>query len=880
LFNLRFPGNSTKPFLFLASVLCVLILGPGLKAFGQAPTPPQLLPYMVTLLAGGAAANPAANAICPLSGFTSADKFGDGCLATEVVLNAPRFVTEDKLGNIFFSDSVNAIVRRVDATTGIISLVAGGAASSPTPGAACPSGSGTSTDADGDGCQGTDVKLGKPHGLAFSSSGDLYFADNSFSNIRKIAATNGVVTQTGVITNAVGNPSTFGYNVNVYSGTTLTTSILAATQSGPSTSQSYLNDPSGIAFDQKGNLYIADEGNNAVEVVNLGTATQTIMGLPVPAGTIAKLVGYGSLNTKTGNSGECPDYTANATGSRGGCYFASFVSGNPARSSNTDSVYDVAVDPNGNLYFANEFIVDVGMVSATTFNVVNYAGTENASTAMLSSISANNRGLATSLVIGSDFSTAVDQNANLYVSDTSGGLIWRVDATSNQMYAIAGGATTVCSTATDKVGDGCPARQATFSGVGAKFASSNTPGVAGVRVDPFGNLLVTDAMANLVRKISNGTQFGTINGSKPTQTIDVHFGVGDGPAASNPYTLTTGATNFVIGTQNCTANSDNTMDCLVPVQATPSVPGAFTSTLAVASKGGLTSSVALGGNFLPVASGSNTSLAVSSANGCSGTTVSIGSQITITATATGPGGIPTGTLTFFNGTTQIGTPQALNSSGSASVTTSFASAGVYPITAVYSGDPFFKVSTSTAAALAVVASSFSTTLNSQQSSTVAPGQAALFSFMVASNVYTGNINFACTGLPAGSSCVFSPTVLSETGCSNSQTVTMTIVTTQPTPVKQSTFGVPLSGRGPWAAFAMLPGLLLAFGITLRRRKNPSLRYGQIWMAIALLFVVSGISSCGNGQSTPGTPAGTNTVTVTASDASGNAKALNVTLIVN
>jgi len=387
-------------------------------------------------------------------------------------------------------------------------------------------------------------------------------------------------------------------------------------------------------------------------------------------------------------------------------------------------------------------------------------------------------------------------------------------------------------------------------------------------------------MANLVRKISNGTQFGTINGSKPTQTIDVHFGVGDGPAASNPYTLTTGATNFVIGTQNCTANSDNTMDCLVPVQATPSVPGAFTSTLAVASKGGLTSSVALGGNFLPVASGSNTSLAVSSANGCSGTTVSIGSQITITATATGPGGIPTGTLTFFNGTTQIGTPQALNSSGSASVTTSFASAGVYPITAVYSGDPFFKVSTSTAAALAVVASSFSTTLNSQQSSTVAPGQAALFSFMVASNVYTGNINFACTGLPAGSSCVFSPTVLSETGCSNSQTVTMTIVTTQPTPVKQSTFGVPLSGRGPWAAFAMLPGLLLAFGITLRRRKNPSLRYGQIWMAIALLFVVSGISSCGNGQSTPGTPAGTNTVTVTASDASGNAKALNVTLIVN
>jgi Bacterial Ig-like domain (group 3)/NHL repeat len=880
LFNSRCLGNRPKPFLFLASVLCVLVSGPGLKAFCQTPTPPQLLPYIVTLLAGGAAANPAANAICPVSGFTSADKFGDGCLATEVVLNAPRFATEDKLGNIFFSDSANAIVRRIDATTGVISLVAGGAATSPAAEAACPSGSGSSTDGDGDGCLGTDVKLGKPHGLAFSPSGDLYFADNSFSNIRKVAATNGFITQTGVITNAVGNPSTFGYNVNVYSGTTLTTSILAATQTGALASQSYLNDPSGIAFDQQGNLYIADEGNNAVEVVNLGTTTQTIMGLPVPAGTIAKLVGYGSLNTKSASSGECPDYAANATGSRGGCYFGDFVSGSPARSSNTDSVYDVAVDTNGNLYFANEFIVNVGMVSATTFNVVNYAGTENASTAMLSSISANNRGLATSLVIGSDFSTAVDQSGNLYVSDTSGGLIWRVDATSNQMYAIAGGATTVCSTATDKVGDGCPATQATFSGIGAKFASSNTPGVAGVRVDPFGNLLVTDAMANLVRKISNNTQFGTINGSKPTQTIDVHFGVGDGPASSNPYTLTSGTTNFVIGTQNCTANKDNTMDCLVPIQATPSVPGAFTSTLAVASKSGLTSSVALGGNFLPVAAASNTSLAVSSANGCSGTTVSIGSQITITATATGPGGTPSGTITFFNGTTQIGTPQTVNSSGAASVTTSFAAAGTFSITAVYSGDPFFKVSTSTPAPLTVVAPSFSSALNSQQSSTIAPGQSALFSFMIASNVYTGNISFACSGLPAGSSCVFSPTVLAETGCSTSQTVTLTIVTTQPTPVKQSTFGVPLSGRGFWAGFGMLPGLLLAFGITLRRRKNPSIKYGQIWMAIALLCVVSAVSSCSNVQSTPGTPAGTSTVTVTASDASGNTKALNVTLIVN
>ena len=830
---------------------------------------------MVTLLAGGAATSPAAGATCPVSGFTSTDKFGDGCLATEVTLNAPRFVVQDKLGNTFFSDTKNAIVRRVDATTGVISLVAGGAAANPAAGAACASGVGTSSDADGDGCLGTDVKLGLPHGLAFSPSGDLYFADNSFSEIRKIAATNGFITKTGVISIAVGNAGTFGYNVNTYSGTTLTSSVTVGTQTGTATSLSYLNDPSGIAFDARGDLYIADEGSNAIEVVNLGTSDTTIMGLPVPMGTIAKVIGYGS-------NAECTNFiSTSSTANKGACKFGSFVSGNPARTSPVDSVYDVAVDTAGNVYFANEFIVNVGMISAATGNVINYAGTQNATTAMLATDKATNRGPATSLVIGSDFSVAVDPGANLYIADSSPGVIWRVDAGSSQMYALAGGATTVCSAAKDAVGDGCPASQTTFSGVGPKFASSNSPGVAGLRFDQYGNLLVTDAMANLVRKISNGTQFGTINGSKPTQMVDIHFGIGDGPG-SNAYTLTVGAGNFVLGSASCAANSDQTTDCILPVQATPTIPGAFGSTLTVTSAKGLTSNFALGGNFSPVAAASSTNLVVSTAAGCSGTAVGIGTQVTITSTSTGPGGTPTGTVTFFNGTTQIGTPQTLNSSGQASVTTTFAAAGSDTITAVYSGDPFFLASTSASSTLTVVAPSYSVTLNSQQVNSIAAGQAALYSFTLASTVYTGSINFACSGLPSGSSCIFSPSTVAETtGCSNSQTVTLSIVTTQATPVKQSSLGVSPFGRGPWDALGMLPGLGLALLITVRRRKNPSLKYGQIWMGIALLLVVSGVSACGSGtKSTPGTPAGTSTVTVTASDASGHSTPVNITLTVH
>jgi len=861
--------NCLRLFLFLFASVTVLVSGSESNAFAQTPTSPSLLPYIVTAVAGGASANPTASATCPVSGFTSSDAFGDGCLATEVKLSGPRFVTQDTQGNFFFSDTGNALVRRIDATTGVVSLVAGGAAANPASGASCGSGStATSLDADGDGCLGTQVKLGKPHGLAFSPSGDLYFADNSFSELRRIAATNGLITNSGVITLAAGNITTYGYSVNTYgSGTTPTATVSAAS------AQSYLNDPSGIVFDKLGNLYIADEGNNAIEVINFTSSSQTIMGLTVPVGTIAKLMGYGSLGSKTAKSGECPNFVSNTTNNHGGCYFSTFTNGAAARSSNVDSVYDVAVDNAGNIYFANEFNDNVGMIAASNAEVNNYAGIQGT---IGTSITA--RGLSTSVGIGSDFSVALDQSANLYIPDASGGVIWRVDAGSNQMYVMAGGAATNCSSATDSYGDGCPATQATFTGAGiGKFASASTLGVAGVRVDSNGDVLVTDATTNLIRKITTGTQFGSINGSKPTQKLDIHFGVGDAPAS---YTLTSGASNFVLGSALCTLNSDKTQDCILPVQATPTIPGAFSATLTVTGTSGLSSPLTLSGIFNPIPVPSTTTIAVGTTNGCTGTTVAPGTQITITSTSTGAGGTPSGTVTFFNGTTQIGTPQTLNSSGQASITTTVAGLGNESITAVYNGDAFFLSSSAPAATLNVVTPSFATTLNSQQQNTVAAGQSALYAINVASTVYTGNITFSCTGLPAGSSCIFSPTTIAETGCSSSQTVTLTIATTQPTPVKQSSFAASPFGRGPWAAFGMVPGLFMAFLITLRRRKNPSMKYGQIWLAIALLFVASGASACGGGtKSTPGTPAGTSTVTVMASGTGVNSAPLNVTLTV-
>ncbi len=80
----------------------LLVTAPHLQ--GQTANP-QLLPYATTLVAGGGTtATFTPNQICP-SGKMALDKFGDGCLATEVQLNDPRYVTEDSQGNIFISDT-------------------------------------------------------------------------------------------------------------------------------------------------------------------------------------------------------------------------------------------------------------------------------------------------------------------------------------------------------------------------------------------------------------------------------------------------------------------------------------------------------------------------------------------------------------------------------------------------------------------------------------------------------------------------------------------------------------------------------------------------------------------------------------------------------
>jgi len=867
--------------LSVVSTALFALIGIGSRA--EAQTAPQLLPYTSKLIAGGGAALNAGK--CPVTGVTATDTYGDGCLATEIILTSPRYAVADTAGNIFFSDYTASLIRRIDAVTGIVTLVAGGPTTSPTTGKAC--GSNVALDNKGDGCLATAVNLYEPVDLKFTTNGDLYFVETGNADVRKITATGGFITTTGVISLVAGNAAlkTSGYATNQGS----TSGNITV---GPGSTTSLLDFPAGIAFDAAGNLYIADEGNEALEAVNLTAGPETIQGVAIPPGTIAKIAGYGSYAAATTNV-ECPNGVYTSSKVRGGCYYGTYsnTTATPSVNALLDAPYGIALDPAGNVYFDNEYIQGTGKVAAGS--LTNYAGI-NGSFVLYSTKVPLVRGLAGSFAIGSNFGIAADTSANVYITDNLNGVIWRVDGVGKAMYPVAGTVGSICTAAqgaTDAYGDGCPATQATFGKSGTSYSSS---GVYGVSVDVYSDLFVGDSITNVVREVASGTQFGNV-GATQTDLIDIHFAPGDGPASTGAYTLATlGAANFTLGTATCTTNNDNnapignTTDCILPVTANPITTGDFAGTLQVVSMLGGTASFSLNGDYVqsPTTRTVVTAVASGVAN-CSGSTIyPTTSTITVTAklTANGPAA-PTGTIIFSSNGTPLApaTGVAITNLGTtaapvygATMTYTFPTAGAYAITATYSGDTYFKTSVSAVpATFSTSLPGFSMTSSTNQLATVAAGQTALYSINLAQNVYTGTITFSCSGLPTYASCSFSPATVTATGCSTTSVVALSILTQQATPTSNAGFG---GGSGRWQAVGVFAGLTLALLVGIRRRRV-GMRLGHIWMSLALLIAASSLVACSSAAKTPPTPAGTSTVTVTATGSTGAVATITVPLTI-
>jgi hypothetical protein len=153
----------------------------------------------------------------------------------------------------------------------------------------------------------------------------------------------------------------------------------------------------------------------------------------------------------------------------------------------------------------------------------------------------------------------------------------------------------------------------------------------------------------------------------------------------------------------------------------------------------------------------NTTALVSSANPSS-----YGQPITLTATVTrtvrGVTTVPTGTITFKDGVTTLGSA-SVDGSGQASLVVATLSAGDHQLSVVYSGDSSFLSSTSNSITQTVTQTGAAdyTLSASPTSATIQPGQSAVFNITATPiNGFTGSVNFACGPMPQGVSCQFSP----------------------------------------------------------------------------------------------------------------------------
>jgi hypothetical protein len=254
---------------------------------------------------------------------------------------------------------------------------------------------------------------------------------------------------------------------------------------------------------------------------------------------------------------------------------------------------------------------------------------------------------------------------------------------------------------------------------------------------------------------------------------------------------------------------------------------------------------------------------------------SVNGQITLKATVSGNS--PTGSVSFSAGSTSLGT--ATLTSGVATLQTSFAAAGSYSVTATYKGDQNNAASTSSAATIVIAAPDF-TVSATPTTGTITPGQTATFTFTVSPvGGYAGTVSFSCGTLPSQAACSFSPASVTPSGGSPAST-TMTITTGT-----SSAMLNPERRSSPWFPAG---GLAMAGVIGLAFAPKRIWRFNQQWRGFCWTLLLASLSllasGCGGGGSSspsnPGTPAGSYTVSVTASSSTGGPQhAMSINLIV-
>ncbi len=337
---------------------------------------------------------------------------GDGVPATSAALYYPVGLAVDRADNLIVADG--ARIRKVS-PSGIISTVAGNG----TPGFS------------GDGGPATSAGLGSARGVAADAAGNLFIADTNNQRIRKVSAD-------GIITTVAGKVGTICcFSGGGFSG-----------DGGPATS-AQLSQPSAVAVDAAGDLFIADRGNERIRKVS-------------PSGIISTVAGDGTL---------CDRPVNNCT---------QLGDGGPAISAQLSNPWGVAVDGAGNVFATDSYtrvrrVSPDGIITTVTGGETNIPG-------------------------DGAIRAAADGAGNLF---TTGALRIRKVSPDGIITTLAGNGQMGFS------GDDGPATSAAID-PWDPFAEDGPGG--GLAVDGAGNLLFADTYNNRIREVSPSGMIRTVVG--------------------------------------------------------------------------------------------------------------------------------------------------------------------------------------------------------------------------------------------------------------------------------------------------------------------------------------------------------------------------------
>lgn len=325
----------------------------------------------------------------------------------------------------------------------------------------------------GDNGPATAASLNNPTVVAFRSDGGYYIADFSNHRIR-------LVDSTGNITTAAGN------GVVGYSG-----------DGGPA-AQASLHDPTGVAVDSKGNVYIADAANDRVRKIDLNGTITTFAGngtggfggdgaqataamLDCP--TRVTFDGFDNLFIadqcnhrirKVDTNGIIT--TVAGSGTPGAAFGGFSGDGGPATAAQFKHPTAVTVDSGGNIYITDQVNNRVRRVDRSG-TVTTVAGSGAAGFS-------GDGGAATAAAMTTPGAVALDAAGTLYIADNINHRIRRVGSDGIITTVIGNGVQS-------STGDGGPASAATL----------NNP--FGISFDALGNLFIAESGANRIRRVSD-----------------------------------------------------------------------------------------------------------------------------------------------------------------------------------------------------------------------------------------------------------------------------------------------------------------------------------------------------------------------------------------